>query len=190
MVPADLRFTREMWRDLLNQIVLWLPKVATAVALCLLFWLAGAIAYRIIVRIGAARGLDPPLAQFLGRGAKITLLVFGLVTALGTVGIDIAALVAGLGLTGFALGFALKDIVSNIVAGVLIMVYRPFEVDDQISVSGFQGKVAKIDLRYTVLDTHDRQFFVPNQMLFTNAITVEKPTASAADPNPGYSAKF
>ena len=71
----------------------------------------------------------------------------GLVTALGTLGVDVSALVAGLGLTGFALGFAVKDTISNILAGVLLLVYRPFSKKDYVEDSmdldatshGFRG---------------------------------------------------
>ena len=55
--------------------------------------------------------------------AKLSLIVFGLVTALGTAGVNVSALVAGLGLTGFALGFAFRDVLSNLLAGVLILLY-------------------------------------------------------------------
>ena len=109
------------------------------------------------------------------------MIIVGVVTALGTVGIDITALVAGVGLTGFALGFALKDIVSNVLSGILIIIYKPFRHGDGIKVSSFEGTVTNIDLRYTTLDTEGAQIFVPNSLLFTNAITVK---ASAAEHPP------
>ncbi len=113
-------------------------------------------------------------------------MTLGLVSGLGTMGIDVAALVAGLGLTGFALGFALRDAISNLLAGVLVMIYRPFRHGDRISVTGLEGTVVRIDLRYTTMQGEDRRFLIPNQVLFTNAITVlgrgsESPT------NPGAS---
>ena len=104
--------------------------------------------------------------------AKTGLLVFGAVTALGTTGINVSALVAGLGLTGFALGFAFRDILANVVAGVLILVYRPFTRNDRVAVAGFEGTVSAIDLRYTTLTTEDKRILIPNSTLFTNAISV------------------
>ena len=50
----------------------------------------------------------------------------GVITALGTIGVDVTGLVAGFGLTGFAVGFAMKDALANLLAGVMILLYRPF----------------------------------------------------------------
>lgn len=63
-----------------------------------------------------------------------------------------SALIAGLGLTGFALGFALRDAVSNLIAGVLILLYQPFGLGNKITVGGNSGAVVGINFRYTVLE--------------------------------------
>ena len=119
--------------------------------------------------------IDPDLVTLLVRAARITLAGFGVVTALGTLGVDVKALVAGLGLTGFALGFALRDIISNTLAGVLILLFRPFHRGDHVSVAGAEGVVADVDLRYTTLVVDEStRVLVPNSTLFTNAIRVER----------------
>ena len=79
---------------------------------------------------------------------------------------------AGLGLTGFALGFALRDILANVVVGTLILVYRPFRRRDRAGVAGFEGMVSDIDLRYTTLESKEKRVLIPNSTLFTNAISV------------------
>jgi small-conductance mechanosensitive channel len=99
-------------------------------------------------------------------------MIFGFVTALGTLGINVSALVAGLGLTGFALGFALKDTISNLLSGVLILLYRPFVMGNRIKISGYEGIVISIDLRYTELDAEGNKVLIPNSKLFTDPITV------------------
>jgi len=166
-----------LWQEIRDTIGNNLPGFVEAVGRGLLvfavFWIVAVATRRISVRLAEARGVEPGFTRFLGRAVRTTILAFGVVTALGMGGIDISALVAGLGLTGFALGFALKDIISNVLAGVLINLYKPFRQGDSIKVSSFQGKVSAIDLRYTVLEDEGRQIFVPNSMLFTNAITVE-----------------
>jgi small-conductance mechanosensitive channel len=102
-------------------------------------------------------------------------LIFGGITALGTMGINVSALVAGLGLTGFALGFALKDILSNLVSGVLILLYRPFKLNQQITVNGMEGLVTEIDLRYTRLEKEGKTYLIPNSILITNTIEIRSP---------------
>jgi small-conductance mechanosensitive channel len=86
----------------------------------------------------------------------------------------VSALVAGLGLTGFALGFALKDTISNLISGILILLYKPFKIGDRIKISGYEGIVVSIDLRYTELDAEGNKILIPNSKLFTNPIEVLK----------------
>jgi small-conductance mechanosensitive channel len=106
------------------------------------------------------------------RLTRSVILVMGLITALGTIGIDVSALVAGLGLTSFALGFALQDIIKNVLAGILILMYRPFRRGNYIQISGREGVVTDIDLRYTTLQVDTHKILIPNANMFTETITV------------------
>lgn len=149
-------------------------RVGIASLIMVLFWIGSAILYRIIARIESRLTTRRELLELAGRTVKITLLILGVLTALGTAGINFSALVAGLGLSGFALGFALRDILSNVLAGFLILFYSPFDNGDFINVSGLEGKVIRIDLRYTSLDSGDKLVLIPNSNLFTNPITVRR----------------
>ena len=146
-------------------------RTGTAILIIIAFWIVANIAYALIARVNS-RVADNDLFALLGRVAKLALITFGFITALGTAGVDVSALVAGLGLTGFALGFAFRDVLSNLVAGVLILLYRPFSRGDRISVTGFEGVVSHIDLRYTRLQCDNNVVLIPNSNLFTNPITV------------------
>ena len=160
-----------MWPGIVARAVPFGEGVVKAVAIFVVFWIAAKILEMLICRFHSAPG-SQDLFNVLGRAAKITLLVLGLITALGTVGINVQALVAGLGLTGFALGFAFRDVLSNLLAGILILLYKPFHRGDYISTTGLDGTVSKIDLRYTTLDQDGKQILIPNSNLFTNPITV------------------
>jgi small conductance mechanosensitive channel len=72
------------------------------------------------------------------------------------------------------LGFAFRDALSNLLAGILIMIYRPFRRNDFVSVAGCEGTVIRIDLRYTTLQGTDRIYLIPNSTLFTNTISLFK----------------
>ncbi len=150
----------------------FLPNLVFSILIFLLFWASGLFAQFLIIRIANKRGLNKQLLFLIGRIAKIGLIVFGLITSLGTFGINVSALVAGLGLTGFALGFALKDVVSNLIAGSIILLHRPFKINDKISIVGHEGKVIKIDLRYTTIESEDKKVLVPNSILFTKEIII------------------
>ena len=69
-------------------------------------------------------------------------------------------------------GFALKDALSNTLAGVLILIYQPFRRGDHIIISGFDGTVEQIDLRYTTLTSAGDKILIPNSTMFTNPIKV------------------
>ncbi len=144
------------------------PAVMASIAIFILFWISGIFTQFLITRLANKRGLNPELLKLIGRTAKIGLIIFGLVTALGTIGINVSALVAGLGLTGFAL----KDVVSNLIAGSMILLHRPFKVHDIIGVAGHEGKVINIDLRYTTIEADGKKVLIPNSTLFTKEISI------------------
>jgi small-conductance mechanosensitive channel len=171
-----------LWHDAIRWTERFVPLFIGSLIILLFFWLLSIGAQRLVNRLGRFRGIDEGLVVFLGRGTKLALLVFGIITAIGTLGVDVTALVAGLGLTGFALGFAFKDIVSNALAGILIIMYRPFRRSDRISVTGLDGAVIDINLRYTVLEAPDKRIFLPNSTLFTNPVIVFSPTAQVLAP--------
>ena len=147
-------------------------RLGTALGIFLAFWIAARIVHAIIRRIHAHAQESADRLDLLGRIAKLALNIFGVVTALGTAGVNVSALVAGLGLTGFALGFAFRDVLSNLLAGVLILLYRPFARGARISVTGLEGVVTEIDLRYTKLQCNADLVLIPNANLFTNPIRV------------------
>ena len=184
-MPTKLDAT--YWQTALDRAVLFLPHVAIATALFLIFWLVGTAAERLIHRTGEARKLTGDALFMLSRAVKLTLMAVGLVTALGTLGVDVTAMVTGLGLTGLAVGFALKDIISNSLAGILILIYKPFQRQDRIAVvavpANLEGQVVHVDLRYTTLQLADRKILVPNANLFTSPIIVfQGPPVETAAP--------
>jgi len=157
---------------LINEATLWLPRVGAAVGIVAGFFLFSRIIAKSIIRGSQRLNLDNNLIALFARSSSITLMLFGFITALGTLGINVSALVAGLGLTGFALGFALKDTVTNLISGVLILLYKPFRIGNTIKIAGYEGIVVAIDLRYTELNSDGSKILIPNSKLFTDPITV------------------
>lgn len=180
----DRLISRTTWDDLMSKVLLYSPRLLVSLLLVIVFWIAGGIAAKAIRGLGGMARLNEDVWNLIASIAKITLLVIGTVTALGTLGIDVTALVAGLGLTGFALSFALKDIISNALAGILILIYEPFQRGDRVTVTSLEGIVARIDLRYTTLQTTDQQILIPNSNLFTNPIIVHALAVRAQNQTP------
>ncbi len=159
-------------QKLLEEAYLWSPRIVGVIVILAIFYILSKIISNAITRLTTRLSLDSQLSFFLARTSSVILIILGFVSALGTLGIDVSALVAGLGLTGFALGFALKDTISNMLSGVLILLYRPFKVGNSIKISGYTGEVVAIDLRYTELNSEGNKILIPNSKLFTDPITV------------------
>jgi small-conductance mechanosensitive channel len=170
----------ELRREVVAQAIVWVPTLAVALSVLLLFLVLSRVAHFGMLRVVERTRAHGPLGQLLANIARVGLLVLGVVTALGTLGVNILGIVAGLGLTGFALGFALKDSIANLLAGVLILLYRPFEVGDRIDIGGLAGRVTHVDLRYTELDAENERVLVPNSKMLTDPIKVSKPATGGA----------
>ncbi|MEH6588042.1 MAG: mechanosensitive ion channel family protein [Halioglobus sp.] len=98
-------------------------------------------------------------------------MVIGVLIALGQVGISLGPMLAGLGVAGFVVGFALQDTLGNFAAGGMILVYRPYDVDDFIEVAGASGLVKKMSLVSTTITTFDNQTLViPNSKIWGDVI--------------------
>lgn len=156
----------------IEESMIWLPKLAAVLFIIILFYILAKFVKRIIIKLAEKLELDPHLTKFFAQASRVVFTLFGVITALGTIGINVSALVAGLGLTGFALGFAFKDTISNILSGVLILLYRPFNINDKIKVAGYEGKVISVDLRYTKLESEESIVLIPNSKCFTDPVVV------------------
>ena len=115
------------------------------------------------------------LSQLLQRMVLLivrnTILVIGVLIALSQMGISLGPLLAGLGVIGFIVGFALQDTLSNFAAGLLILMYRPFDVDDYIEAAGESGLVSHMSLVNTTILTFDNQtIIVPNGKIWGDVI--------------------
>ncbi len=105
----------------------------------------------------------------LGYGA---VWVAGAVIALGVWGIDFATMLGALGLTSVAIGFSLKDVLSNYISGVILLAARPFHIGDQVVIDGYEGTITQVQLRSTTIRTYDgRMIYIPNQEVFSASIT-------------------
>jgi small conductance mechanosensitive channel len=165
-VSDRIAWSENILANLAAQIGSALPRIISGVVIILLFLALAWMLRRIFRGIAGRFDMERrPLVNLGGEAAWFTAIALGIIIGFGTMGVDVTALVAGLGLTGFALGFALRDAVSNLLAGVLIILYQPFRSGDRIEVDGSAGTVVGIDLRYTVLDAGDRRILVPNSSL-------------------------
>ncbi len=139
----------------------------------LLIGFAFSLAFRLIGR--GERVRRNRVYRLIASSISITAFLVAVVSGLGTLGIDTKALVAGLGLTGLALGLALKDAVSNFIAGLMIILYSPFDLEDELEVSSARGIVRDMDLRYVYIETPSEQVLIPNSTFLNSIVRRKKP---------------
>lgn len=133
-------------------------------------WIADHIG-GVLTRVMLKSGLDNTLVKFLNRLAHTFMLILAALPAVDAVGISISSLLALLGAAGLAVGLALKDSLSNLAAGVMIIVFRPFRVGDSITACGASGNVEEIGMFSTMLITPDNQrIIIPNSSIISGTI--------------------
>ena len=160
-------------QDILSKISMKSPSIVFSIGIFIFFWIT-AIIFKILVRrIMDGKSDHANISQVLAGIVKNIILIIGIITALGTLGVNISAIVAGLGLTGFAFGFAFKDMLSNFISGIMIFIYEPFKLGDYIEVDGKKGKVININLRYVTLIDEDQNILVPNSLLVSKSLVVK-----------------
>jgi len=104
-------------------------------------------------------------------------ILLGFTLALANIGVNVNAIIASFGLGGFALGFALKDIIANFVSGFLIILSKTFKVGDYLKMGTTEGEIRAINLRHTVLVSKDnprQRILIPNSNIFSSVIIIEK----------------
>jgi len=171
----DLSQPWETVRRLANSFLSMLPRFVLAILIAWGFVFVGRMARRLVERGTAARREHRTLQMALGRIVQAAIAIVGLLIAATAAfpTFTVANLVGALGVGGVAIGFAFKDIFQNFLAGILLLVTKPFSVGDQIIFKDFEGTVEDIQTRATLLKTYDgRRVVIPNSDLYMNAVTV------------------
>lgn len=152
-----------------------LPRYLFAIIIAVFFFFLSWLVKALVRRTTSADSSHRTLRLAMGRVAQGVIIVVGTLFAVAAAfpGFTPANLVSALGIGGIAIGFAFKDIFENFLAGILILVTRPFRIGDQIIYSHYEGTVEQIQTRATWLKTYDgRRVLIPNSELFKNSVTV------------------
>ncbi len=150
----------------------FIPRLAAALVTFVASLFLSGLAAQWVRRTTQSKIDDPETVQLLSRLARWGVMVLGIVLALDQVDFDVTGFLAGLGIAGVTIGFALQDISRNFVAGILLLVRQPFGIDDTVKIADFNGTVLAITTRDTVLKTWDGEMVIlPNIDVFNSAIT-------------------
>lgn len=158
-------------QNLLEEFLLFLPKLLAALVIFFVGLYLASLLSRLVRRTLEQRRVNAEATQVVTQLTRWALILLVAVTALQQVNFDLTAFVAGLGIVGFTIGFALKDISENFVAGLMLLLQRPFELGDVVEIEDFRGRVLDVTLRATEMETMDgHNVILPNSMVYTNPI--------------------
>lgn len=148
--------------------IIWGMRVISALAILIAGWVIGGWVSK---RIDKIPNLDGTLSSFLGGLAKYLIFTVSFIAVLGQFGVQTASLLAVLGAAGLAIGLALQGTLSNIAAGTMLLILRPFNVGDYIEFGNSAGTVQTLGLFGTELNTLDNRYiFAPNSAIWGSEI--------------------
>ena len=163
------------WQFLLqyfqSDILPYVIKFAIAlVVFAIGLWVAKVIK-RFVSHALKIRKADYTVQRFMGHLVYALIIVLMAIVVLSTMGVNTNSLIAVLGAAFFAVALSLKNSLSSLASGILLIVFRPFKVGDYIRVNGFEGTVEEVQLMFTQVTTGDNQaIFIPNDKLTSNEV--------------------
>ncbi len=164
----DIQAILQEWFDQAVEII---PRVISAVVVFIFSMIASGFIAKWIRRLARKKINSEETLKLIFRIARWTVLIIGTIVALDQVRFDITGFIAGLGVAGFTIGFALQDMAKNFISGLLLLYRQPFSVGDRVLLADYEGLVKDINVRDTVIETMDgERVIIPNQMVFENPI--------------------
>ena len=150
----------------------WATNIVLAIAILIFgLWVAGKASKAVTNIANTHKQLDDTLFKFFGSVVRYTILAFVGIAILNRFGVQTASIIALLGAAGLAVGLALQGTLSNLAAGVMLLIFRPYKVNDFIEAAGQFGKVTEIDMFTTILQTFDnQQIVIPNSHIWGSKI--------------------
>ena len=157
--------------ELILNVFAWLPRLMGALLLLLIFWVTARMVRALARRTMRNPEIDPNVRQLALALAFYGVWALGLLAILSALGVDSSSIAATVGVSGFILGFAFKDILSHFFAGLMLLSSRQLTIGGQIVIKEFEGTVESIDLRAVKLRLFDgRVVTIPNGDVFNSAV--------------------
>jgi small conductance mechanosensitive channel len=159
--------TLTAWQEtLINYVISHSGALLSALAVAVVGFIVARWLGKILDRWLEKRAMEPPMRLLLVRIVRLLIFGMALVIALGTAGMDVTALIAGVGVAGVGIGLAMQGILSNLIAGLTIIFTKPFRFGEYIEIVGVQGQVTSIELfTTTLLHADHSQVVIPNRKI-------------------------
>ena len=148
-------------------------RVIGAIAILIIGYLAAKIATNAVTVALERSRADRSVTRYLGRLARVAIIMVSWIAALGSLGVDTSSMIAVLGAATLALGLALHSTLGHLAAGIELLWRQPFRAQDRVWITGRGGKLVEIGLFATVLNTSDnRQLIIPNGNVLQQPIII------------------
>jgi small-conductance mechanosensitive channel len=158
------------WDQFIENFIRGIPNLLTALGIFIVSLYLARFLSNILRRVLRSRKAPEGVTHLLGQLTLWTVILIGMITALQRF-FDVTAFLAGLGIVGFTIGFALQDVMKNFASGIILLLQQPFHVGESIELVGFEGTVLAIDLRTTEIRASDgRIVILPNASVLANPI--------------------
>ncbi len=156
-----------VWQDkFVEYIILHAGALISALVVVVVGFIVARWIGKLLDRWLTSKAMEPPMRKLLVRIVRLLIFAMALVVALGTAGMDVTALIAGVGVAGLGIGLAMQGILSNLMAGLTIIFTKPFRFGEYIEIAGVQGQVTSIELFSTTLLHADHSAVViPNRKI-------------------------
>ena len=146
-------------------------NIVAAIAIVIIGMIVARVVSNTVNRLMLARKIDATVADFLSALVRYGIIAFTLIAALGRVGVQTASVIAVLGAAGLAVGLALQGSLSNLAAGVLLVMFRPFRAGEYVDLGGVAGTVLNVQIFSTTMRTVDGKIVViPNGKIIAGNI--------------------
>jgi small conductance mechanosensitive channel len=151
----------------------WVKNISLFIAIVLIAMLLARVVGKAIERVMArSRQTSQLLGDFLVVTSRRLVLAIGIIIGLAALEVNIGPLLAVIGAAGFVIAFALQDSLGNFASGILIMVFKPFDVGDVVEIGGVLGKVKSMNLLSVLIHTPDNKaVIIPNNNIWSDSIT-------------------
>jgi len=160
----------EGWLDAFISLI---PNMAVTLLLLIIFLVLANLGSKLFIKLFSKASNNEALRHLFSTVVYAAILGIGFFIMLGVLGLDkaLTSVLAGIGVIGLALGFAFRDIAANFISGVILAFRKPFKIGEIIAVKDIMGKVSKIDLRITVIETFQGQeVYIPNSDVLQGVI--------------------
>jgi len=162
---------QSLWNNILEKLVGYTPKLISTAIVLVIGYIIIRVLVHLIERFFDKVDFDRSVETFLENIAKVGLWGILLIILFANLGINVSGLIAGLGIMGFIVGFALKDTLGNLASGIFILFHKPFKVGDWINVGGIVGGVERVGIAACVLKSPDNvKITIPNSKIWGDTI--------------------